>query len=727
MKGTVEKPLKVALCGNPNSGKTCIFNAMTGSRQHVGNWPGVTVERKEGIAKHNGYTLHVVDLPGTYSLTAYSIEEIITRDYIIHEKPDVIVNIVDSTNLERNLYLTVQLIELGINGIMALNMIDEARSKGITLHMESFEQLLAMPVVETVGNRCEGIPALLDKITETAEKNTAEEDRIHINYGSEIEKEISKIQKLIQQSPASADALSRRWTAVKLIENDQTVKGTVQKQHDNAESILAQADASAGHLEKILNDDAEVLIADRRYGFVSGLLHEVQHQRTLDRVTTSDRIDKIMTNRVLGIPIFLAILWIMFQTTFTIGAFPAKWIGTGMDLISVFFGSILPQGLVRDLIIDGIIGGVGGVLVFLPNILILFFFISLFEDTGYMARVAFLMDKIMHLVGLHGKSFIPMIMGFGCNIPAIMAARTLENRSDRILTILINPLISCSARLPVYVLLAGAFFGAKAGTVIFSIYMFGIILSVVMGRFFRKTIFKGESAPFVMELPPYRAPLLRSLLIHMWDKGVIFLKKIGGVILCASIVIWALAAFPRTGQNPYDRKIEQCKNSYAKMIAGTDYSAEKETLTEAKDRKIDRLIRLKEMHRIQNSYIGRIGRFSEFFLHPLGINWKGGVALITGIAAKEIVVSTFGVLYQADPTNKKSSLRKQLQMDMTPLSALAFMLFTLIYIPCLGTLAVMYRELGGWKWTLFGLVYSLLLAWCVAFIVYQGGRLLGFS
>ncbi|MDP8217529.1 MAG: ferrous iron transport protein B, partial [Candidatus Theseobacter exili] len=652
---------------------------------------------------------------------------IITRDYILHEHPDVVINIVDSTNLERNLYLTVQLVELGTQGVVALNMMDEAKAKGITLNLQVFEQLLNMPVVETIGNRCEGIDSLLDRLLEVTESNKFEGGKIQINYGQEIEEEITKIQKLIPTNGDETGKLPSRWIAIKLLENDQTIKDGVRKNNPDAKDILNQAEESSRHIEKIFNDDSEVLVADRRYGFVSGLLHEVHHQRTLDRVTSSDRIDKIMTNRVLGIPIFFAILWLMFQTTFTVGAFPAQWLSTGINILAGFISNILPDGLFQDLIVNGIIGGVGGVLVYLPNILILFFFISLFEDTGYLARVAFLMDRIMHLAGLHGKSFIPMIMGFGCNIPAIMAARTLENRSDRILTILINPLISCSARLPVYVLLAGAFFGAKAGSVIFSIYIFGIVLSVIMGRIFRKTIFRGESAPFVMELPPYRAPLVRSLLIHMWDKGFIFLKKIGGVILGASIIIWALAAFPRNINSQYDHKIEDLRDRYKSKIEHSATIEEKEELTAEKNRKIKRLVKLKDSDRIKNSYIGRIGRFAEPILLPLGINWKGGVALITGVAAKEIVVSTFGVLYQVDPEDreKNNSLQRQLRKDMTPLSALAFMLFTLIYIPCLGTLAVMYRELGGWKWTLFGLSYSLVLAWTVAFIVYQGGRLLG--
>jgi len=689
--GIEKKVLKVALCGNPNSGKTCIFNALTDSRQHVGNWPGVTVEKKEGSAKYGNYEIKLVDLPGTYSLSAYSIEEIVARDFIVKEKPDVVINVVDSSNLERNLYLTTQLVELGQRAVIALNMSDEAKHKGISIDEKKLGELLGMPVVSTVGNRGKGMQDLLREVVAVSERKEPLSRHIHLNYGHEVEEEIKKIQIELKKDKGLTEVYSTRWLAVKLMEHDKQVSDEIRAESGNREDILNQAKASHAHIEKMLNDESEIILADSRYGFIKGILHEVYRHKTMDRRTISDKIDKVLTNRILGIPILIGFLWLMFQATFTLGAYPMDWIDGIVGHLAAFFSNVLPAGLMTDLLVDGIISGVGGVLIFLPNILILFFFISLFEDTGYMARAAFIMDKVMHSLGLHGKSFIPMIMGFGCNAPAIMATRTLENKTDRILTILINPLISCSARLPVYILLAGAFFGAKAGNVIFGIYMTGIILAILIGQLFRKTLFKGEAAPFVMELPPYRLPLLRSVVIHMWEKGSIFLRKVGGIILAASIIIWFLTTFPRGADKP------------------EDYSG----VTD----------------KISTSYAGSIGRFTEPVLKPLGFGWKQGIALVTGIAAKEIVVSTFGVIYQVgeEEGEESETLRKAIRKDMTPLSALGFMLFTLIYIPCMGTVGIMYRELGSLKWTLFAVGYTLVLAWLVSFTVYQGGKLLGFE
>ncbi|MBF0384311.1 MAG: ferrous iron transport protein B [Candidatus Omnitrophica bacterium] len=686
----VQKRIKVALAGNPNSGKTSIFNALTGMRQHVGNWAGVTVEKKEGYAHYGGYTIEVVDLPGTYSLTAFSMEELVARDFIIKERPDVIINVIDSTNLERNLYLTTQLIELGCKAVVALNMTDEAEHKGIHIDKKKLAELLGMPVVNTIGTIGKGIQDLLKEAVAIKEVKEPLSRHIHINYGAEVEEEIKKIQAELKKDPVIPKMFYTRWLAVKLLEHDKNVAEEIYGRAQAKDDIEKQVASSHAHIEKILDDESEIILADARYGFIKGLLQEAYSHRSFDRITFSDKIDKVLTNRLLGIPILIGLLWVMFQTTFKLGGYPTDWIESLVGHVSNFASSAIPDGMLNDLVVNGIISGIGGVVVFLPNILILFFFISLFEDTGYMARAAFIMDRVMHTLGLHGKSFIPMIMGFGCNTSAIMGARTLENKTDRILTILINPLVSCSARLPVYVLLAGTFFGRNAGTVIFSIYITGIILAILVGQLFRKTIFKGEAAPFVMELPPYRIPRVQSILIHMWEKASIFLRKVGGIILIASILIWFMTAFPKP--------------------------------------KSDSQIALSHDEHILNSYAGRAGKFIEPVLEPLGFGWKGGIALLTGIAAKEIVVSTFGVLYQAgeNVNEENDTLRNALKKDMTPMAALSFMLFTLIYIPCVGTLGVMYRELGSLKWTLFGVGYSLILAWLVSFIAYQGGLILGF-
>ncbi len=712
-----KKVIKIGLCGNPNAGKTCIFNSLTGSHQHVGNWAGVTVEQKEGKVNYGEYEIRVVDLPGTYSLTAYSIEEIVARDFIIKEKPDVVVNIIDSSNLERNLYLTTQLIELGAKTVIAFNMDDEAQHRGIIVDKKKLAQLLGMPIVPTVGNRGQGIRELLGEVVAIYEKKEPLVRHIHINYGNEVEEEIKKIQSEVRKDSKLADNFSTRWLSLKLLERDHEVTEEIRRTFTNKDAILKQVEQSQAHIETLLNDESEIIMADSRYGFIKGLLHEVYRHRNAGRRTTSDRIDKIMTNRIFGVPILFGLLWLMFQVTFVFGSYPMDWIDGLVGSVGTYFGNVIPAGLFRDLIVDGIISGVGGVLVFLPNILILFFFISLFEDTGYMARAAFIMDRVMHTVGLHGKSFIPMIMAFGCNAPAIMATRTLENKTDRMITILINPLISCSARLPVYVLLAGAFFGQKAGNVIFGIYMTGIVLAILIGQLFRKTIFKGEAAPFVMELPPYRLPLLKSVLIHMWEKGSIFLKKVGGVILAASIVIWFISAFPRN--------IEYSKD-YDKLIASVEMQQDSH-LAAQKITQVAAIRAEQENERMSKSYAGQMGKFIEPVLSPLGFDWKAGIALITGIAAKEIVVSTFGVLYQTgtDQNAESESLRNAIKQSMTPLTALAFMFFTLIYIPCLGTMGIMYRELGSARWTLFAVVYSITLAWVVAFVIYRGGLLLG--
>ena len=725
MKG---ENITIALTGNPNSGKTTIFNNLTGTRQHVGNWPGVTVEKKEGTVVHNGHRLRVVDLPGTYSLTAYSIEEIVARRFLVDEKPDVVVDIVDASNLERNLYLATQLIELGVKLILVLNMADVAQSRGHQIDAVSLGKLLGVPVIFTVGTKNVGIKDLLDRVVEVVEDRDTVSRHIHISYGHELEKEIKNIQDVIWQDPSIGERFSTRWLAVKLLENDTAVQERVNSFGEIGKQILAQAEASRERLTEFYHDDPEMILTDQRYGFISGALKEVLKVTGKTKIDLSRQVDLILTNRILGFPIFIFFIWAMFQVTFTLGAYPMEWIDAGVNWFGALMGSLMPVGLVRDLLIDGVIAGVGSVAIFLPNIMLLFFCIALFEDTGYLARAAFIMDRVMHLIGLHGKSFIPLLMGFGCNAPAIMAARTLESERDRILTILINPLMSCSARLPVYVLLAGTFFGASAGNVIFSIYGLGIALAITMGKLFRVTLFRGDTAPFVMELPPYRVPTLKSLLIHMWDRSKIFLRKMGGVILVGSILIWFLGAFPRHSEVPANYGEDKGTTSNIQAKAVTSESLEQ--MDESPELKAAEKGegQAEALARLSQSYLGRLGQIIQPVFAPLGFDWRTSVAVVTGFVAKEIVVSTLGVLYAVgtDVNEESEALRRSLRgSGMTPLGAYTLMAFVLIYVPCLATVAAISRETNSWKWAAFSIVYSLALAWVVSFLIYQGGKLVG--
>ncbi len=721
------KKITIALAGNPNSGKTTIFNNLTGAHQKVGNWPGVTVEKKEGTATYNNYTIRVVDLPGTYSLTAYSQEEIIARNYILEEKPDLVVDVIDASNLERNLYLASQLIDLGVKLVFALNMVDLARSRGQIIDHEQLAILMGVPIVPTVGTKNQGTTELLEAIVRVTEDKESVARHIHIDYGRELEEEIAKLQGLIQPAPSLAHKHHARWMATKLLENDEEVIKEIEKK-PRKKTILGQLEQSKSRLQQILGDDPETLIADRRYGFIHGALREtLRHTRT-DRRYVSDRVDTVLTNRLFGLPIFFFFIWAMFQLTFNLGSYPMAWIDAGVGLLAQFVGGLMGEGLLKGLVVDGIISGVGGVAVFLPNIFILFFCIALFEDTGYMARAAFIMDKVMHTLGLHGKSFIPMIMGFGCNVPAIMATRVLESRRDRILTILINPLISCSGRLPIYALIAGALFGARAGNVIFSLYIIGIAMAILMGQIFKRTLFKGEIAPFVLELPPYRMPTFKGTVIHMWERGSIFIKKMGGVILIGSIIVWALSSFPQNVDyaGDYEAQKSRIQEEYAAVIQRADANRV-EVLAEEMDQKVAEVEILREREFQEKSLLGRLGKVIAPVLRPLGFDWRAGIALLTGFVAKEIVVSTFGVLYQVGREQEEESegLRAAIQHAMTPLIGYAFMIFVLVYTPCLATVAAIRRETGSWGWTGFSVGYGLVLAWFLAFIIYQGGMFLG--
>jgi ferrous iron transport protein B len=726
------KPITVALAGNPNSGKSTIFNNLTGTRQKVGNWPGVTVEKKEGHVTTNGYRLTIVDLPGTYSLTAYTIEEIVARNYVLDEKPDVVVDILDASNLERNLYLATQLRELDTKVIFVLNMADLAGHRGVKIDGNKLSELLDVPVVFTVGNRNKGTQDLLETIVAVAEADIELPRTRRVYYGKEIEKAIGELSEFMRDNVGGTLPYNTRWIAIKLLEKDRIVKDQIlQAAGPHGEAILGEAEKKRARLREFFDEEPEIVMTDHRYGFVAGIVKEALKTISTERVDVSRQIDQVLTNRLLGLPIFVFFIWAMFQLTFSLGAFPMNWIDAGVGWLGPAIGGWLPEGILQDLIVNGMVAGVGSVIIFLPNILILFFCIALLEDTGYMARAAFLMDKVMHLIGLHGKSFIPLLMGFGCNVPAIMATRTLETEKDRILTILINPLMSCSARLPVYILLAGTFFGAKAGNAIFSIYALGIVLAILVGRVFRSTVLTGKVAPFVMELPPYRAPMLRGLLIHMWDRSKLFLKKMGGVILVGSVVVWFLSAFPRQVEfsRNYDAEVASVSAQYRARITETQGEAQKE-LVRKRQEAFSAIDSQRARERVERSYIGRLGKWLAPAFSPIGMDWRGSVAVLTGFVAKEIVVSTMGVLYAGGTheDEKSEALKSALKRSgMTPLAAYAMMAFVLIYVPCVATIAAIRRETNSWKWTLFSITYSTCLAWLVAFIIYQGGKLIGLA
>ena len=613
------KTIDVALVGNPNCGKTTLFNFASGSHEHVGNFGGVTIDSKTATYRQNGYTFNITDLPGTYSLSAYTPEELFVRRHIFEELPDVVVNVVDASNLERNLYLTTQLIDMDIRVVIGLNMYDELEARGDVLDHVNLGRLLGIPVVPMVSSKGTGIRELFEMIVRVYEDREPVSRHIHIHYGTELERSLQKIQHEMRKDAAAALNVAYRYFAVKLLDKDPEMKEALAN-INNAPAVLETAEKEINRLEQIYKEDSATLVSDAKYGFIAGALRETLKENAAARVrkSLSDHIDGLLTNRVLGFPIFIFFLWFMFQSTFTLGEYPKQWIEMGVSWANHWLHSVMEEGPLRDLLVDGVISGVGSVIVFLPNILILFFFISLMEDTGYMARAAFIMDRLMHKMGLHGQSFIPLIMGFGCNVPAIMVSRTLRDRNDRLATMLINPFMSCSARLPVYILVTGAVFPDHAGTAIFLLYITGIILAVLVSLVFKKTLFKSKEAPFVLELPPYRVPTLKVSVRHMWEKGQQYLRKMGGVILLAVILIWALEYFPGGMDTPPDERLEQ-------------------------------------------SYIARIGRFVEPVIEPLGFDWRMGVSLMTGAAAKEVVVSTMGVLFDSGKEHPSQNLKEALQ------------------------------------------------------------------
>jgi ferrous iron transport protein B len=710
----MNRTIEVALVGNPNSGKTSLFNHASHSREHVGNYAGVTVDSKTAGVKIHGYTIKITDLPGTYSLSYYSPEELFVRQHLSNSAPFVVINVVDASNLERNLYLTTQLIDMGVRVVVALNMYDEMRLKGDVFDYKTLGRMTGIPFIPTIASKGKGVRELFEKIIDIYEDNEPDARQVRINYGFELEQSIDRIRIKIPSNINPAGPDSQRYLAIKLLEKDKQT-GLFLEGLNNNRDIKETAEREISGLENFYREDTESLIAGARYGFIEGALKETFRPADSSKKTNTQRIDRYFTGKYLGYPIFIAMMWLMFQATFVFGDYPVMLIQKLVELTGNLFNKIIPEGIINDMIIDGIIGGVGGVIVFLPNILILFLFISLMEDTGYMARVAFIVDKLMHKVGLHGKSFIPLLMGFGCNVPAIMATRTIENKNDRLVTMLIIPFMSCSARYPVYVLLISAFFFSYKGTVLFLLYLAGIALAALVAFLLKKTLFKVRDIPFVMELPPYRMPTLKAILKHTWFKGAQYLKKMGTIILLASIIIWALGYFPRNNS----------RNNYFSEMIKTAENSEQVKVIQASMRQEQQ----------EQSFIGRIGRMIEPVIRPLGFDWRMGVSLVAGSAAKEVVVSTLGVLYQggddAEGKGLVSKLRAQVHTSgaglgkpiYTPLVAFSFMIFILIYFPCIAVIAAIRKESGKWKWPAFLAVYTTALAWIAAFAVYQIGSL----
>lgn len=719
------KTINIALVGNPNCGKTTLFNYATGKHERVGNYGGVTVDIKTAKIKKYGYTFNITDLPGTYSISEYTPEELFVRKHIFKTLPDVVVNVIDSSNLERNLFLTTQLIDMNVPVVAALNMYDELEQKGDSFDYNTLGKMIGIPFVPTVASKGKGISELLKKIIEVYDQKEPILRHIHINYGYSINNAIEKLKIEIRKNQDILNAYHSQYVAVKLLEEDNAFIKEL-SQFSETQIVIEKAQIERKKLEQEFKERAETIITDAKYSFIRGALKQTYvYSKEKELSALNHGLDTVLTHTWFGFPIFLLLMWGMFQLTFSLGSIPMDWIEAGVRALGTLLETSLSPGMFRDLLINGVIGGVGGVIIFLPNIVILFLCISILEDTGYMARAAFIMDRIMRKIGLHGKSFIPLLMGFGCNVPAIMATRTLENRKDRLLTMLIIPFMSCSARLPVYVLLISAFFPNNQGFVLLSIYAIGVILSVVVALLFKRIFFNKEEVPFVMELPPYRIPTIRNSLVHMWSKSVQYLQKMGNVILVASILIWALGYFPRevVYTKNYDTQIEQISNT-------------KEIGSSAKEHLINQLKIEKESERLEKSYIGKMGHIIAPVIQPLGFDWKIGVSIVTGLAAKEIVVSSMGVLYQSelDADEKSVSLQKKLQEQthmygknkgekvFTPLVAYTLMIFILIYFPCVAVVAAIKRE-ANWKWAGFTLAYTTVLAWFLSMLLYQIGML----
>jgi ferrous iron transport protein B len=714
--------------GNPNSGKTTLFNFLSGSNEHVGNYSGVTVASKESKLKYKDYVIRLVDLPGTYSLSSYTPEEVYARNYIVDTMPDIVLNVLDAGNLQRNLFLTTQLIDMDLRIVAALNMYDDLEKKSVNFDYDFLGKMIGLPFVPTIAPKKIGLTNLLDKIIDVFEDREPVVRHIHINYGKAIEKAIQEIQKLIK-TPDNyhiINTVSPRFIAIKLLEKDKEIE-TLLVHLSNSEEVRKMVDYRINKIALHLKKDTSTLVTEAKYGFIRGALKETYHENGIPTKDKTRGIDNFLTHKWLGFPFFIFMLWLMFQLTFWLGNYPMEWIDTAVNFVKTTISAYMSDGMFKDLLLDGIINGVGGVIIFLPNILILFFFISLMEDTGYMARAAFIMDKLMHKIGLHGKSFMPLIMGFGCNVPAIMATRTIENKNDRLLTILINPFMSCSARLPVYILITAAIFPEHAGNIIFLIYMIGIALAALLAILFKKIFFKKEETPFVMELPPYRLPTVVSTAKHMWHKAYQYLQKMGGIILIASVLVWALGYFPINEKRKID--FEKQKN----ILLSQKISLQQ------RDSLIHKIENKYTSERLYYSYIGRFGKAIEPALQPLGFDWRMGVAIISGIPAKEVIVSTMGVLFTDDNIAIQSQKRIDMSMKIrsqiydsgikkgsklfTSSAAFSFLLFILIYFPCVATLAAVRKETASWKWPIFMFIYTTLLAYFVSFSFYQIAQL----
>ncbi|MGQ4834457.1 MAG: ferrous iron transport protein B [Candidatus Asgardarchaeia archaeon] len=669
-KDVVESKIRIALVGNPNVGKSVVFNNLTGAHQHVGNWPGVTVEKKEGLCKYEDTEIEIVDLPGIYSLTASSIDEIIARNFIINEKPDIVVDIVDASNLERNLYLTLQLLELGVPVIVLLNMIDIAEEKGIKIDVEKLRELLGMPVIKAIAPKRIGMRELCQEIVKAKREKLGY--KTTFRYSESLEKGIEKVISILKNY-VELSKYNLRWLAIKLLEDDDEVNKLVENTVKNHEKLFLEVQKVKSELEKEY-EDLIVTFADERYRIISQIVSQVITKTREEELIFTDMLDEVFTHKFLGIPIFLVLMWSVFQFTFVVAAPISDFLDMVFSNLSeIVAASIKPEWL-GALLGEGIIAGLGFVLVFAPNIFLMFMALSILEDSGYLARAAFIMDKIMYKLGLHGKSFIPLLVGFGCNVPAIMATRTIDDEKDRLITILVNPLISCSARLPVYVLFAGIFFPAYAGDIIFSLYLLGIVLAILVALILRKTLFPGKPSHFIMEMPPYMIPTLNGVIIHMWERASMFIKKAGTIIIAGLTTIWILSNIPPGAS-------------------------------------------------IENSLIGQFGKILEPIFAPFGWDWRIAVALFFGFIAKEIVIGSLAILYGVG----EESLYGPISTALTPLSALALMVFVLIYVPCIATLAVIKQETGSWKWTLFAVTYELLLAYIVAGIVILIGSIIGFA
>ncbi len=718
------KTINIALVGNPNCGKTTLFNFISGSKEKVGNYSGVTVDIKKATFKTRGYTFNFYDLPGTYSLTAYSKEEIFVRKFIYEQTPDIVINVLDATNLERNLFLTTQLIDMDLRIVVALNMYDELEKKKLIFKRDELSRLLGIPFIPTISSKGIGLDTLVEKIIEVFEGREKTTRHIHINYGIDLEESIKIVRQKIKENKPITDKISSRFLAIKILEKDQQVLNLL-ADYKNFEEIKAATSREIKKIEGLTNEDSETVITDAKYGFITGALKETLKNPNQSKKTRSEKIDSFLTHKYLGFPLFTGILFLMFYVTFTLGAYPMDWIDKGVTALGNLISKIMPEGMLQDLLANGVISGAGSVLVFLPNILILFFFISLLEDTGYMARAAFIMDKIMHRFGLHGRSFIPLIMGFGCNVPAILATRTMRNRGDRILTMLIIPFMSCSARLPVYILIISAFFEKYRTLYLAGIYIAGIIFAFLTAQILNKTVFKNKETPFVMELPTYRLPTFRNIIYHMWDKTQHYLKKIGTIILVGVVIIWALEYFPRHTKNTvqFEQRIEQIQQN-------------QQLTQETKEEQAKLIQQQLESDRLIHSYLGQIGKVIEPVMRPLGFDWKMSISLLAGLPAKEIVVSTMGVLYQTSADESTVNLQNKLQDEIfetgkqegqkvfTQSTALAFLIFILIYFPCVGVVATIKNESGSWKWAAFTVFYTTSLAWIAAFAVYHISQLI---